>query len=300
MDLNSLQLFVHVVQQGSFSAASRKVRTPVSTISRRISELESQLDQRLLERSTRSLDLTDAGKTLYLFASRGFEEIAAGHVAMQESQDNLSGTLRISIPPNVDAWEPLIDEFYQRYPKVQLEVICTTRRIDFVEDGIDVVLRVGELKHQLAVARKLGSYRHVLVASPKFLQQHSAPKTPDELTDLPLAAFVNRLGDDYWHLGDKKIAITPQFACNDYAPILAMVRKGNMISELPPTMVNKFIKSGELVELLAEYPLPPFDLHLLYPSRKYLSNIAKTYIDFCIEFCAKHSQDDSLFNLLDK
>lgn len=158
MDFNSAALFVKVVQYGSFSEAARRTNTPVATVSRWIAELEKDLGIRLLERSTRHLRMTLAGTTFYEYAVRGFEAFETGLSILEDQQQELTGTLRLSLPPAFLPMQQLLQDFQACYCKVKLEIFITERKINLIEDGIDVALRVGELKDNQTIARKLGEY----------------------------------------------------------------------------------------------------------------------------------------------
>lgn len=189
MDFNSAALFVKVVQYGSFSEAARRTNTPVATVSRWIAELEKDLGIRLLERSTRHLRMTLAGTTFYEYAVRGFEAFETGLSILEDQQQELTGTLRLSLPPAFLPMQLLLQDFQARYCKVKLEIFITERKINLIEDGIDVALRVGELKDNQTIARKLGEYSHQLVASPDFLEKYGEPSQPEQLLTMPCASW---------------------------------------------------------------------------------------------------------------
>jgi len=281
MDLKSVELFVRVVQRGSFSAASRHFDVPVATVSRRVSELERTLDVRLLERSTRQLRLTEAGATLYEFASRGLDEMDAGFLALQNRESEIKGTLRLSVPPNFEPWWKLLNDFQQQFPQINVDIYVTERKIDFIEDGIDVALRVGDVVYLSAIARQLISYRHVLVATPVFIKKYGNPESPQELSNYPCAAWSKKYTPTEWTLAGKKIAIQPFMRVNDFSHMRYLALQHNCITEQPPFLVNELIANKQLVKVLADYDLPELNVSLLYPSRKQLSRIARVYIDFC-------------------
>jgi DNA-binding transcriptional LysR family regulator len=288
LDLNSLNLFVKVVQKGSFSAAAKFTGVPVATISRRVSELELSLDLRLLERSTRQLRLTEAGSTLFEFATRAVEEIEAGELALQEREGDIRGKLRLSAPPNFEPWWPLIRQFQNKYPNVQVDLFVSERKVELIEDGIDVALRIGELVHQSAVVRKLYTYRHVLVATPEFIQHHGRPQTPAELSKFPCAVWSSKNSEPCWSLGGQKIHLQAYIKANDFLHMRYLALRHDAITELPPFLAKAWLDSGEFVEILPEFPLPNYDVSLIYPSRKQISRVSRVYIDFCVENAAKY------------
>ncbi|VAW62949.1 Transcriptional regulator, LysR family [hydrothermal vent metagenome] len=292
MNLNSLSMFVLVVRHGGFSEASRKAGIPVATISRRISDLEKQMAVRLLERSTRKTRTTREGDILYQFASRGLEEINAGQLAIVNLNQNLEGSLRISIPGDVNFWWSLLNQFQARYPKIVLDIFTTERCIDLIGDGVDVVLRAGELKTQTAIVRELGSYRHCVVASPAYLKEHGTPDHPQQLASLPCGAWSRNQENIVWNFAGKDYSIYPKVKINDFSHLLRLALDGGIITELPPLLAKPYIDSAQLVLLFGELPMPELTFSLLYPSRKYLSPISRAYIDFSLEYCRK----ENIFN----
>src|SRR5215472_9024688 len=175
MDLDATRMFVTVVQAGSLSAAATRLGTPLPTLSRRIRDLERQLRVQLLERSARGTKLTDAGARLYEHASRGIEALLEAEQAVVSDQARLKGRLRLSLPQTVVPWWDLLAAFQRRYPDIELYVYSTERRLDLIEDGIDVALRVGAIAHDAMVARRVLSCRNVLVASPKLVKRLGMP-----------------------------------------------------------------------------------------------------------------------------
>ncbi len=282
MDLNSVELFVRVVQKGSFSAASRYTGVPVATVSRRVNDLERSLNVRLLERSTRQLRLTGAGSTLYEFVSRGLEEMDAGVLALQNRETELSGTLRLSVPRNFEPWWSLLNNFQKKYSRIKLDIYATERNVDLIEDGIDVSLRIGDIDYLSAVARKLIDYRHILVATPEFITAFGKPKTPHELLGFPCVAWGKKNELIEWHLGDQKIKIEPYIRANDYHHMRYLTLQNHCITEQPPFMVRDLIMQNRLIQILPEYDFPQYSVSLLYQSRHQLSRIARVYIDYCI------------------
>lgn len=282
MDLDSVALFVEVVKAGSFSAAARHTHTPVATVSRRISELEKSLNIRLLERSSRHLRMTDAGSVLYEYAARGLEELHAGLLALENSQQELAGTLRLSIPPSFVPWRSVIQNFQLHFPNIKVEIYVTERRLDLVLDGVDVALRVGEVLHDSVVARKLFKYRHQLVASPKLLAKYGSPQEPMQLLNMPCASWNDRVSAPVWNLGGKSYNIQPYLQVNDYLHLQSLALTGDCVTELPPFLAQPAIAEGTLQALLPNFPLLEREIYLLYPSRRQVSSLVKAYVDFCL------------------
>lgn len=288
MDLNSAKIFASVVQKGSFSAASAHLNVPVATVSRRISELEQALGVRLLERSTRQLRLTEAGTTLFEFVARGVDEMNAGLLALQDRETELRGRLNISLPSNFVPWWPLLKEFQQKYPNVEMNLYFTEHQVDLIEDGFDIALRCASVEQQSIIARKLFTYRHKLVATDEFIKKFGQPKTPQDLVNFPCAVWGKQETNTRWQLGNETVNITPKIKANDYAFMRYLVQSNAYITELPDSLIAIHNNGSRLIEILPEFPFSTIDINLIYPSKKQLSRIARAYIDFCVENAEKY------------
>jgi DNA-binding transcriptional LysR family regulator len=291
MDLNATRMFVGAVQAGSLSAAATRLNLPLPTISRRIRQLEQQLKVQLLDRSPKGITLTDAGARLYEHASRGLESLAEGAEALRSDQARLKGRLRLSIPPSMEPWWDLLGAFQLQYPDIRLSVFSTERRVDLVQDGIDVALRIGAIVDESMVASRVGSYRHVLVASPTLLNRLGAPRTADGLHRFPCAVWVPASGAQVvWNLGDSTVAPDPVLSTNDYLHLRAYALRGAAVTELPPFLAQQALAAGELVRVLPRLKLPEVAIHLLYPSHRHPSSLVRAYLSYCRERADHHLQ----------
>lgn len=157
-----------------------------------------------------------------------------------------------------------------------------SRKVDFIADGIDVALRVGNVENESAIARKLTQYRHKIVATPAF--KHNNPiDTPHDLTRFKCVTWGRLHSPITWRVGDEKITLSPNLIVNDYLHVRTLALTGRYFTELPPFFCNTFIEQGQLVELLPKHPLPIQPIHLLYPSRKHVSRISREFIEHCID-----------------
>lgn len=283
MNFNAVALFVKVIQYGSFSETARRTNVPVATVSRQIKELEKDLGVRLLERSTRYLRLTNAGAKFLEYANQGVEAFETGLSTIDRYQLDISGTLRLSLPPGFVPWRKLLQDFQSEYPQVNIELYVTERRVDLIEDGIDVALRIGKIKEG-AMVKKLGEYRHLLVASPVLLSKYGNPSQPEHLLKMPCASWKAPIDSKCWQLGDSIIQLNSFFQVNDYLHLLELALSGKCVTELPPFLAQDYIAHNQLQQILTSYPLPLSELNLLYPSRRQLSRLVRTYVDFCSEW----------------
>ncbi len=289
IDKNAMALYVKVVENNSFSRTAEREDIPVSTVSRKISELEKALDVRLLERSTRRLRMTEIGQDYYECCRRGLEEFETANLMVSDQQAQVSGRLRLSVPPSISEVLviPLIKDFQALYPNAIVNCLVTDRHVNHIEDGIDISLRVGDLKDSSLVARRLLRYRSVLVASPGYLERAGAPSHPNELPLHGLVAFSRWEPAVSWVLRNDgethQVNVQPRIAINDYAGVQSAVINGLGISEIPSIICGQRLQDGSLVEVIPEWQFAPVTLSAVYPSNRNLSRLVRLFKDFCVE-----------------
>lgn len=283
LDYNAAKIFIHVVKHGSFSGAAKELSTPVSTVSRKVSELEEQLNVRLMERTTRQLRLTDSGNYFYEYATRSIDELETGLLHILEKQETLKGSLRIELPPSFEPWWPILKQFQNAHPNVKLKIHHSTSHLDFIADGIDIAVRFGEIKNESLIARKVAFSQRRLVATPDFVAKFGQPNTPSELAHFNCLAIGDIHTEVEWQVGEERIKIDPYTISNDFRLIKFMTISGEGIGYLPPGYYLDELENGTLVQILEDFPIPMTDISIVYPSRKQLSRVTRTFIDFCID-----------------
>jgi DNA-binding transcriptional LysR family regulator len=183
----------------------------------------------------------------------------------------------------------MLRDFQQRYPEIQLSIYTTERRVDLVQDGIDVALRVGAIVDESMVARRVLSYRHVLVAAPALLERLGEPSSVDDLHRFPCAVWAaDPSARGIWRLGECDFEPRPRLSTNDYLHLREQALSGVAITELPPFLAARDIDSGRLTPLLHDHPLREHEINLLYPSHRHPSSIVRAYLDFCQQHVRKH------------
>lgn len=290
-DLNALAIFAKVVETKSFSAAARALKMPISTVSRRIAELEEQLGVRLLERSTRSLRVTDLGTEVLEHARHSAELCDAVDSIISNKLSDVSGTLRLCTPPSISdsLIVPVVSAFQASYPSVRVQVRVSERLAHSIEGDIDVAFRVGAFIDASLVVRKLLTYRHQLVASPAYLAGRELPRAPGDLLGHRLLAFSFWRPDYSWnfvHAGrDRKdtLVFEPCIAMNDYAALAGALLAGAGIGELPPIVQPELMRKGLLVEVMPEWHLPLFDLALVHPWRGHVPRQVRIFKEFATQ-----------------
>ncbi|MBV8653236.1 MAG: LysR family transcriptional regulator [Alphaproteobacteria bacterium] len=291
MDLNSLVVFAKVVEANSFSEAARRLKMPISTVSRRVAELEDQLGIRLLERSTRNLRLTELGAEVLEHAIRSAELSDAVENIVSNRLANVSGTLRLSAPPSISdtLLTPLVSAFQASYPDVRVQILVTDRWVDHIAEGIDMVLRLGALKDSTLVARRLLTYRHLLVASPAYLESCTPPEKPQDLLNHRLLAFSHWRPDSSWTFIHKNgrdketLAFQPLLAMNDYAGLAPALLAGGGIGDLPPVVQPDLVRQGRLVEVMPDWRFRTFDLSLVYLGNRHISKPCRLFKEFATQ-----------------
>ena len=291
MDLNSLLVFAKVVEVNSFSGAARRLKMPVSTVSRRIAELEDQLGVRLLERSTRSMRLTDVGAEVLQHAQHSAELSEAVDGIVSNHLADVSGVLRLSAPPSISdsLLAPLIGAFQASYPNVRVQVLITERIVDQIAEGVDLSFRVRELEDSSLVARRVLTYRHQLVASPAYLQKCKPPKSPRDLPAHRLLAFSFWKPENTWRFthvnGKDKDTLTfqPYLSINEYAGLVTALLAGTGIGDLPPIVQPQLMREGRLVEVMPKWHFQTFNLWLVHLGNRYLPRPVRVFKEFAFQ-----------------
>ena len=286
LDLNDVALFVQVVRAGSFAAAARRLGMPANTASRRIQQLEQQLGLRLMQRSTRKLTLTDAGATFYARCADQVEALAEAAQELGEGSQVPSGRVRVAVPAdffNVFRME-LIAEFLAAHPKVRLEFLLSDERADLIEQGIDVAIRSGKVLEPTLVARRIGTGRVTLVASPAYLAARGMPESVQALASHDCVTLPQSSGRNVWRLDGPDGAIETQvagrFSANTAQALLKAVLAGLGIALLPAAMTSPHVRAGELIEVLPDHGIEGRDAYLVYLSRRQLPRAVSAFIEF--------------------
>ena len=291
IDLNSLVLFAKVVEANSFSEAARRLKMPISTVSRRIAELEDQLGVRLLERSTRSLRLTELGAEVLEHAIRSAELSEAVDTIVSNRLSNVSGVLRLSAMPSISDTliTPMVTAFQASYPNVRVQILVTDRMVDHIVEGVDLVFRLGTLKDSSLVARKILTYRHQLVASPAYLKNCKMLKKPQDLLGHRLLTFSHWKPESTWTFVHKNgrdketLTFQPYLAMNDFAGLAHALLVGGGIGDLPPVVQPDFVREGRLVEVLPDWRFRTFDLSLVHLGNRHISKPCRLFKEFAAQ-----------------
>lgn len=289
MDLNEMLIFTRVAQASSFTAAARLLGLPKSSVSRKVSDLEDRLGARLLQRTTRKLGLTDVGRIYYERCARIIGEIEEADQAVGRMQAAPCGLLRVTAPLAFSMLGPIVAEFLQRYPEIQIELVCTDRLVDLVNEGFDVAIRAGQLNDSTLVARNLGMIERVLVAAPAYLKQHGSPQTPADLTGHACITFGIGTGTapSLWTLyaGDRKaeVRVALRLAINDLEIMSEVVRSGIGIGLIPKFVCVEDLHAGRLQQVLPDWHSAGAPVQAIYPTTRHLSPKVLAFVELVRE-----------------
>ncbi|EOC1281610.1 LysR family transcriptional regulator [Cronobacter turicensis] len=286
---DELIIFVAVVESGSFSRAAEQLNLANSAVSRAVKKLEMKLGVSLLNRTTRQLSLTEEGERYFRRVQQVLQEMASAETELMESRQTPRGLLRIdaATPVILHLLLPMIKPFRERYPDVTLSLVSSETFINLIERKVDVAIRAGMLTDSSLRARPLFiSYRKI-VASPDYLARHGVPETICDLKEHICLGFTEPLSLNTWPVAcedGQLLEITPGMTSNSGETLKQLCLTGNGIACLSDYMIDKEIKRGDVVELLAEYRLPvemPFSA--VYYSDRAVSTRIRTFIDFLSE-----------------
>ena len=290
-DLNDLYYFAAVVDHGGFAAAERALGIPKSRLSRRISALESELGVRLLQRSTRRFAVTDVGTSVHRHAQSMLAEAQAAREAVDRLSAEPRGVVRISVPVGLAQQQipQLLPEFLTRFPKVRVQLHVSNRRVDLINEGFDLAIRV---RNKLdddgsLVMRSFGQVQELLVASPAYLDRAGRPQIPEDLAEHVTLTMSEDEARQRWELqrdGEtRRIDLKPRVAGFDFPMLMALAKQGVGITMLPETTCAEAVRAGELEVVLPDWRLPQGIAHLVFASRRGLLPAVRVFIDYLAE-----------------
>lgn len=284
MDFNEVAIFIKVIQKGSFTGAALALEMPKSTVSTKISNLEKRLGTSLITRSTRKIRLTPAGEAFFLRSTKAIDEITAAELAVRSENVEPQGRFRITAP--VDIGNTILPSltalFLKKFPKVQFDILLTDRRIDFLEDEVDLAIRAGQLKDSSLIAKKVGEVVFQIYASPKYLKDNGEPSTLKELSSHSCVHFTP-ISIDGWQLKNGKrsaaVLLPRKIVVNNMSLAHSLALEGAGIALLPSFLCEPEIKTGKLIPILQEWTSEIAPMHFVYPSQKYVPPVIRAFIE---------------------
>jgi DNA-binding transcriptional LysR family regulator len=290
--LEGFYYFTQVVDHSGFARAARALSIPKSRLSRHVVALEAQLGVRLINRSTRRFVVTEVGQEVYRHARAMLAEADAAVEAVEFARAEPRGTLRASCPVALAQWAlaQMLPQFLARYPAIRLQLHVSNRRVDVLNEGFDVALRVraqpsGE---DGLVMRSFQEVDELLVATPAYLKDAPALHAPGELTQHQTLDYAGELDRNFWELvGPEgeivRAEVKARLVCHDFVVLRFAVLAGLGIARLPESVVREDLKTGELARVLPQWNTPQGIVHVVFPSRRGMLPAVRAFIDFLAE-----------------
>ena len=286
----AMTVFTKVVEQGSFARAAERLNLSTSAVSRHIVDLETHLDARLLNRTTRKLSLTESGQAFFERCIQLLSDLEEAETLASASTAEPRGTLKLTCSINfgIRYLAPAIGAFQQRYPRAHFDVSLSDRFVDLVDEGLDLAVRIGEAGNSNLIARKIGEMRLVCCASPAYLKRHGTPLHPQDLAAHNCLVYAYMTTKNHWMFVDEggrsiDVPIKGSVEANNGEMLIAIAEQDIGIVLEPDFSAGMALKAGTLVPILSTYQPRPTNIYAVYPSRRHLSAKVRTFVDFLSE-----------------
>lgn len=281
-DLNDLEVFARVVEKSGFSRAARELGVPASTVSRRVARLEESLGVRLLQRTTRKMHLTEAGRVYFERISRALREIESAESSLRAVQGSPRGLIRVSTVSE-EFVEHILYDFLEKFPDVTMEIDKSHERVDLVAEGYDLAIRAGVLSDSSLVAHKLMISGPVLTASPRYLATRGVPQSASDLRNHDCVILGTSTTATTWQLaapdGVQRVSVSGRVAINGFASAVQACVRGFGVGLFPLGFIQPWVDTGDLVVFLPELAPPPGGLWIVHPSRTLMAPAVRALID---------------------
>jgi DNA-binding transcriptional LysR family regulator len=289
--LDAMAAFVAVAELRGFAHASRRLGLSRPAVTRLVAALEERLSIRLLQRTTRSVTLTDAGARYLERARRILADVHEAESAAQQERTEPTGRFVVTAPALFGRLNvaPLMSTFLARYPAVVGELLLSDRMVNLVEEGIDTAVRIGVLSDSSLFARKVGETRRVLVASPAYLARRKKPRVPGDIASHEVIQFTALSPTPEWRFWrdeqPSQVSFTPRFVTNSADAALGHAERGGGLTMVLAYQAVEAVRAGRLRVVLSEFEPPPLPIHLVYPTTRLLSAKVRAFVDLAVETC---------------
>jgi DNA-binding transcriptional LysR family regulator len=275
-DLNEISIFVRVAQLGSFSAAARSLGAPVSTVSRKVAELESRLGVQLIKRTTRKLNLSEFGLRFYENCAPPLQALDDAEAGLAEQRVRLQGVLHVTAPVALGTGEfiAFVSSFLLEHPDLKVDLVITNQFVDLIATQVDVAIRFGELSDSGVIAKRLGVSRRVLVASPSYLKKRGTPRSPAELSSHECVLFLGKTGGTEWNLQHGKlrarVGVKGHVSANNFESASQFAVRGHGVALIPEHYAVAGAAAGVLERVLPRWTSAPIPVHAVFLNRKFV------------------------------
>jgi DNA-binding transcriptional LysR family regulator len=292
--IEAMQAFVAVADLRGFAPAARKLGISPSGVTRLVAALEDRLGARLLQRTTRSVTLTDVGTRYLVRARRILADVEEAEGSTQDERTRPNGRLAVSAPVGFGRLHvsPVMSAYLIRFPEVSGELRLSDRTINLVEEGVDLAVRIGHLPDSNLVARHVGEMRRIVVASYNYLKQRGEPTTPEAIASYETIQFGAISASPDWRFvrddREVRVACSPRFSTNSADAAIQYAEQDGGLTRVLAYQAVEAIKGGRLRIVLAKFEQPPLPIHIVYPTSRLLSSKVRTFIDLVTEISDWH------------
>ncbi len=279
-------LFVAVIDAGSFTLAADRLNIPKANLSRKISRLEKQLGVILLERTTRSQHITEAGRHYLVHCRRISQELELAEASISQVLNEIKGQLRIGVSVGMghEIIKPVLGEFMRQNTAINLQLNLLNSRVDLIEEGYDLVIRIGELEDSRLIARKLGKVCRKIYASPDYMKQHGEIKSIEQLNQASFLLMSSIQNTERLLLTSKEkqceLSVKPRMLVDDFLILKQMIIEGLGVAVIPDYMCETEVANGSLVQVLPSWGMPDVDVYALYPKHRLSLPKVKAFFEF--------------------
>jgi LysR family transcriptional regulator for bpeEF and oprC len=294
--LQAMEVFVQVVDAGSFTRAADMLQLPKATVSTLVQSLEASLSAKLLHRTTRQVTVTTDGAAYYERCVRILSDVRDAEESLSRTRLSPSGRLRVDVPTGLasEILIPALPAFFERYPDIQMELGSTDRPVDLVEEGVDCAVRGGELWDTSLIARRVGVINFVTAASPGYLDRYGTPRHPDDLQRHRcvnyFSAKTGKVYDWDFRRGEQKIVVPMRgvIALNDSNAYVHAGLAGLGVIQMTDYLLDQHVAAGRMVQLLPDWISEPTPVHVVYPQNRHLSAKVRVFVEWIAELFARH------------
>ena len=292
--LQAMEVFVQVVDAGSFTRAADMLQLPKATVSTLVQSLEKAVSAKLLHRTTRNVTVTTDGAAYYERCVRILSDVRDAEESLSRTRMSPSGRIRVDAPTGLSSeiLVPALPDFFQRYPDIVLELGCSDRPVDLVEEGVDCAVRGGELWSTSLIARRIGMMNFVTAAAPSYLARHGVPQHPRDLEQHRCVNYFSpKNGKTYdWDFrrGDERLVMPMRgaIALNDSTAYTAAGLAGLGVVQMVDYLLNQHVEAGRMVQILADWRSDPLPIHVVYPQNRHLSAKVRAFVEWVAELFA--------------
>ncbi len=282
--MDNIHIFVKVVQAGSFTAAAKALQMPITTVSSKVAYLEKELKATLLQRTTRKIGLTEAGEIVFRRGLKSLEEIESIKNELAPSESEASGLLRVTAPADFahGFMLPAIKSYLDAHPKVQIEMILTNKIVNLISEGIDLGIRIGDLKDSTMIARKYFTSTGGVYATPAYLKKNPKINSLSDLTNHNVIQYTRLAGKQKFSNGKETqvLTLTGRFLADEMVTLKAMTLANSGIGLIPDHNCVEEVERGDLVRLFPKWTWVKINVSFVYPSQKYVPVKVKTFIEW--------------------